>query len=149
MRNSAPNRHLQPAAPVRIAARPTICVVDPRGEDYRPWHEEAREHGLNLQVLASSEEALRLAGTMRIELWVINTRLPGLSGCELCDMIRAHFLGAEVYLVADEYSADEERRAWAARASMFGCKPAHSAWLQCWRERRGPRCRAPVAGRAA
>jgi CheY-like chemotaxis protein len=128
----------------------TVCVVDPQAQDYGLWHDVARDHGLNLQVHASAAEALRFSSTNPIDLWVINTRLPGLSGCELCSMIKAHFSDAEVYLVADEYSADEERRAWAARANVFGQKPAHACWLEQWHHRRGARKRpSPSAVRAA
>jgi len=140
----APNRisaNRQPAGPV-----PTVCVVDRAVADYQQWHATARDAGVRLEVVATPTEALRLARAGAVDLWVINTELPGLSGCELCNMLKAQSPTATVYLVADQYSPATERAAWGARASMFGCKPAHTEWFDHWLQARRDRVR---PGRAA
>jgi CheY-like chemotaxis protein len=116
--------------PVRPANRiPTVCVVDPKADDYQGWDELAEAKGAKLKIVASAEEALRLARTATVDLWVVNTELPGLSGCELCSMLKSRSSSTPMYLVADRYTPEAERAAWQARATLFGDKPAHRDWL--------------------
>ena len=105
---------------------PTVCVVDPQVED---WEWLAQETGVRFQIVASAEDALRLARTAAVDLWVVNTALPGLSSFELCGMLRSRSRHTAVYLVSQEYSVEAERRAWQAGATLFGCKPPQAAWL--------------------
>ena len=107
----------------------TVCVVDPRAADYETWHGEAAGAGLMLHFCSTAEEALRFGRTHAVALWVVNTELSGLSGHELCGMLKNLSAATLVYLVADQYSPAAERAAWSARATLFGCKPAHTAWL--------------------
>src|SRR5262245_25700516 len=88
---------------------PTVCVVDPQQADYQNWETLAATNGVRLQFVASADEALRLARACAVDLWVVNTALPGLSGCELASMLKARSPGAAVYLVADEYTPEIER----------------------------------------
>jgi DNA-binding response OmpR family regulator len=97
-------------------------------------------------MVGTAGEALSTARTQRVALWIINTALPHLNGCELCSMLKAQFPAVPVYLVADEHSPDLERAAWAARASMFGCKPNHLQWLSQWLELRHDRAAPCFAG---
>jgi DNA-binding NarL/FixJ family response regulator len=55
---------------------------------------------------------------------VVNAELPTLSGCDLCRMIKTRSPAAKVCLVADVYTAELERLAWAAGATLFVVKPA-------------------------
>jgi CheY-like chemotaxis protein len=126
-----------PRQTVQLRNRPgtgiqTICVVDPQGDDYEGWVSAAESSGLRLHVLASAEEALRLARNVTVDVWVVNTRLPGLSGRELCSMLRSQRRRPVVNVVADEYSPQAESAAWQARASLFLCKPAHRQWFDEW-----------------
>ena len=111
---------------------PSVCVVDTRLDDYQGWESRGEAHSVRLHFVTSAAEALRLSRTTEVDLWVVNTELPGLSGCELCGMLKSQRAGATVYLVADHYSPETERAAWAARATMFGCKPQHQAWIETW-----------------
>ena len=133
---------------------PTVCIVDPEAHDYEGWDSLAKAGGLQFKIVASAEEALRFSRTTAVDLWVVNTNLPGLSGCELCSMLRSRSPVSPVYLVADQYSVATEQKAWAARATMFGVKPAHTAWLHDWVQSHSPhspssqrsdRATAPVA----
>jgi DNA-binding NarL/FixJ family response regulator len=110
-----------------------VCVVDPdESNHYRGWGASAEERGARLNLLASADEALRLARVSHVDLWVISTDLSGVSGAELCRMLRELTPGAAVYLVASEYSPEHERAARAARATLFGVKGEHIAWLDHW-----------------
>ena len=133
MLSSAPRQTGQPHSrpPVRIA---TICIVDPQPDDYQGWDSLAEANGVRVRMVASAEEALRVAHTAAVDLWVVNVELPGLSGCELCGMLRARSTPAPVYLVANEYSPAAERAALRSQATLFGCKPGHENWLGEWLE---------------
>jgi CheY-like chemotaxis protein len=119
---------------------PTLCVVAPEGEDRERWQSLAQAQGASLHVVAGAEAALRLCRGATVDLWVINTELPGLSGFELSSMLKARPGDAATYLFADEYSPEAERAAWRARATWFGCKTlcvrAVESWLANWRTRR-------------
>jgi DNA-binding response OmpR family regulator len=127
----------------------SVCVVDARAEDYSDWDFVARQTGVRLHFVADASQALRLARTQSVDLWVINTQLADLSGFELCGLIKGQASRGSVYLVSDHYSADEERAAWQARADVFGCKGAHDGWLAQWITRRCQRTSGLLAAAAA
>jgi DNA-binding response OmpR family regulator len=85
-----------------------------------------------LHRVATAHEALRLARSAAVDLWVISAELSDMSGSELCSLLKSRTPQAPVYLVADEPSVELERAAWHSRASMFGCKPAHAEWFSHW-----------------
>ena len=110
MQRLAPrNTKPRPARPVTRTL--TVCVVDPQADDYRTWPARAAAHGLQLQFVASAEEALRLARARQVDLWVVNAALPGLSGFDLCGMLRSQLARVPVFLVAAEYSVEAEQAA--------------------------------------
>ena len=101
----------------------------------------AQAQGGRLQIVASADEALRFSRAHPTDLWVVNTKLPGLSGTELCGLLKARSPQVPVYLVTDQYTPEGERAAWQARATLFGCKPAHHDWLGEWLENQPSRIR--------
>lgn len=109
----------------------TLCVVDPHRNEYQRWA-AAQADGVQVEIVGTAEEALRVARSQQVDLWVVNTQLPGISGSELCTMLKARSKNATVCLVADEYSPAAERSALAARATWFICKPAHLAGIDHW-----------------
>jgi two-component system response regulator MprA len=118
-----------------------VCLVDPKPGEQRQWEALAQANGLHIEVVESAEMALRQAHRQRIDLWVVNTQLPGLSGCELCGMLRAQGNRAPIHLVADTYSAEEERAAYAARATSFRCIPLEQSVVDtCLVVRRARHC---------
>ena len=117
----------------RVSRRnPTVCVVDPKTDDYQGWQSSAHSSGVQLHFVASADEALRLARTAAVDLWVVNTDLPGIAGAPLCSMLRQQSGQAAIYLVSERNSPELERTAWAARPTLFGCKGEHHAWLAQW-----------------
>src|SRR5688572_14490197 len=100
-----PNSTLRrPTAGKTVQRIPTICVVDTRSDDYRDWDKTAGASGARMVSVGTAAEALRLARSQRIDLWVINGVLPGLSGYELCRMLKLHSPSATISIVTDEYS---------------------------------------------
>src|SRR5690349_15917734 len=78
-----------PARPIRHRVHtPTIVVVDPQSADFDAWKTDAESSGAHLQVVASASEALRIARTAIVDLWVINSELDGIGGCDLCGLVR-------------------------------------------------------------
>jgi DNA-binding NarL/FixJ family response regulator len=100
------------------------------------WHPTAgtvpTQPEVHLNVVASAEDALRLARTEAVDLWVVSTNLPGLSGFELCSMLRQRFPQAAIFLVADAYCPLQEQAAWQHRATLFACKGGHLDLLDEW-----------------
>ena len=96
----------------------------------------AETRGARIEVVGSAAAALRLARSTTVDLWILNTELPGLSGCDLCRMLKASSSTAAVYLMAENYSPEIEQSAWAARATMFGVQGAQAAWIEQWLDRR-------------
>jgi DNA-binding NarL/FixJ family response regulator len=83
-----------------------------------------------LLYVRCAEEALKTLRGSSVDAWVVNTDLPGLSGYELCAMLRARSPRSAICLVADRYTPDAERAAWAARATLFLVRPAGQEWIE-------------------
>src|SRR5262245_2250192 len=134
-----PQKNGQPAT-TSNAAVPCVCVVDPRPSDYEGWDQAAQELGVRLEFVTNASAALRQAHLRQVDLWVVNSTLIGLSGTELCHMLKAQSGQNVVYVVADEYSAAIEQDAHASRANLFECKPLTcsrlESWFALWQKRR-------------
>jgi DNA-binding response OmpR family regulator len=109
------------------ARRATVAVVDPHPADYAVL--ASASPTLRWRWLATGRQALRLARQEAVQLWMFNSTLDDMSGTELCAMIKTLRPESAVYIIADEYSAAEERAAWACGATLFACKPARAEWL--------------------
>jgi DNA-binding response OmpR family regulator len=107
----------------------TVAVVDPRPGDYAALLRAVNRPGMKWRFLTTGRQALRLARTARVDLWVVNTRLPDFSGTDLCQMLRVRSPPPVLYVVADEYRADDERAARLCGALLFDCKPPEARWF--------------------
>ena len=111
-----------------------VVVVDPRSSDYTALLKLA----LRLEFLPCGRDALQLVRTFGPDLWVIHVALPDMSGLDLWAMLRSHSPGSVIYMVTDEYRAEDERVAWGRGAALFGCKPIQESWFTDWcQPRRG------------
>jgi len=110
----------------------TVAVVDPRPGDYAALLGSHLGSQVRLQFLGSGRDALRLARTGGVTLWVINADLPDMSGLDLCSMLRTCSGRSVVYVVTDEYRMEDERAARLCGASFFGCKPVEAGWFDDW-----------------
>ncbi len=114
--------------PARCA---TVAVVDPRPGDYEVLL-DAPVGSLRPQFLSCGREALRLGQMEQVDLWVIHLVLPDMSGLDLCAMLKARLSRPVIYIVSDDYRAEDERAARARGASLFGCKPVQAWWFEPW-----------------
>ena len=114
----------------RLIPMPTVCIVDPRLEGFGLWRSASDE--VRIHMATTGRDALRLANRVASDLWIVNCSLPDLSGTDLCQMLKSRDARSVVYLLADEYSAEQEQAARLAHANLFGVKPAHQQWLSDW-----------------
>lgn len=127
----------------------SICVVDPHPGDYDGLENVAANTALVVRFFARAGEALR-GETDDDWLWIINARLPDMSGFELCEMLRqTPRAGCVVCVVSDEYSVEDEKHARVSGASVYTGKPLPGGFLACWIEslvpRAGPNITPPSA----
>ncbi len=66
--------------------------------------------------------AVRFARSGGVDLWIIGIRLPDMSGFELFEMLREQLVGTPVFIVADQYDPEEERRVCGCGATLYMCK---------------------------
>lgn len=128
--------NVQQALPTTTAGSVKVCVVDRDFEDYQALLSERELRDVRWEFLSSGREALRHSQDSSIALWIVNTRLPDMSGLDLCQMLKAQSPTAVVYMTPDEYSALEERAAWLAGATLFRPKPIDPAWFESLAARR-------------
>jgi DNA-binding response OmpR family regulator len=103
-----------------------IAVVDPSPTDYAQV--AAKVGGASWEFLASASEALRVARTRRVDLWIVNLALPDMPGLDLCRMLRER-RAAGIFAVANQYSTEAEQAARVCGVSVFLCKPADCQWF--------------------
>jgi DNA-binding response OmpR family regulator len=136
-----------------IAERPALVfIVDPRPADYADLRAMGDHRGLTFRCFSSGVEAFCAAAQIRPDLWIINVRLDDMSGFDLVDAVKTSLRRVDIFVVADDYSREDEVRALTASVAMYGCKPPRRAWLCDWRrmrERDSSPSQAPRPGRAA
>ena len=107
----------------------TVAVVDSRPADYAAVSAAVQRRSVTWHFLATGREALHLARSAYVDLWVVNAVLADMSGIDLCSMLRNRSPPAAVYVVTDAYCADDEQAARLCGASLFGCKPVRAEWF--------------------
>jgi len=102
---------------------PKVVIVDPDPSDCLAMFRDRAGVGFQLHVLSSGRGALRFASTVPGALWLVNTRLPDMSGLELYHMLRPRLSGAAVLMVSDEYSVQEELQVCSLGNTTYLAKP--------------------------
>jgi len=115
-----------------------VAVVDPRPQDYAGLLEDFAANGMSCHFLRLGRDALRLARARGADLWVVHVALPDMPGLDVCAMLRDRRPEAVVYMVADEYSAADERAARRSGAAVFACKPVRAGWFEWFKSPRKP-----------
>ena len=105
-----------------------ICAVDGDADAYRLLF-ACLDDNLTTVMATSGREALRLAAARSPTLWLINLKLPDMSGVDLIDMLRQLIACSTVCLVGDQYSADDERTAHRTGTHAYLCKPLEPSWV--------------------
>jgi len=106
-----------------------VFVVDPNLDDYRHLVEAFSGDGVGVTVFPSARAALRHDPQNPPDLWVVNMNLPDIDGADLLSMLHGRYPGVPVYLVSDQYRAEEEIHARCSGAEMYLCKPLQGTWL--------------------
>jgi DNA-binding response OmpR family regulator len=101
-----------------------IVVADARPKDYRNLALLAGEHGWHLHFLTSARAAIQFGRPSYASLWMVNVSLPDMSGFELLEALRDRVAENPVFVVADRYDADDERRACRNGAALYAVKDA-------------------------
>jgi DNA-binding response OmpR family regulator len=117
-----------------------LIVVDENLDDYGVLIAEQHAQDLRIKLFATGESALHAARPTSGALWLINVRLPDMTGIHLLGLVRRGLRRCSVFLVGDRYSPEDELAARLAGATAYVCKPASAAWLRS----HSPRCRSPA-----
>jgi DNA-binding response OmpR family regulator len=117
-----------------------LIVVDANCDAYDALSSALRPHEVHICFFSTGSDALRAIGALPSTLWIVNIRLPDITGIGFLKLIRHRMRRCRVYLVGDDYSAADELAARSAGATAYLCKPASVAWLMDCRTR----CRAPA-----
>jgi DNA-binding response OmpR family regulator len=119
---------------------PEVVVVDANCDDYHALAVALRLHDVHIRLLATGTDALRAMDVFPSTLYIVNIRLPDISGVGLLQLIRHRLRRCRVILVGDNYSAADELAARSAGATAYVCKPTSVAWVKRYRTR----CRSPA-----
>jgi CheY-like chemotaxis protein len=68
---------------------PSVVVVDPRFDSYKPLAASARLGKLTLHFRASGAEAVKLARRLRVDAWLIAPELDDMSGHDLVPLLQS------------------------------------------------------------
>ena len=109
-----------------------IFVVDPNVGDYAALTRLVANGTRTLRFLLTGHDALRIAASGPPDLWIINVRLPDMSGFHLVEMLEAHD-GCRIFMVTDAYRAEDEIRALSLGVALYLCKPLEATYLRQWR----------------
>jgi DNA-binding response OmpR family regulator len=120
-----------------INAVSDVIIVDPKLQDYEQLIVVAAEWNIRTCLLRCGEEALRVYTALFDGLWLINTRIPDMSGVDLLQSIRERDPYASVFLVDDDYEEEGEITSRDAGATAYVCKPPHPIWLTSLRQKLG------------
>ena len=109
--------------------KPTVLVIDAMPSDYIELVASSAGDGLRFRFLQSGRAALRISRPSSVDLLIVNVHLPDMSGFDLCEMLQSQFADVPVYLVSDQYCAEDELRARSIGATLYVCKPLQPAWI--------------------
>ena len=116
----------------RIMKTSRVQIVDPQYEDYHCLLELAASAGLNLGFTRTGHAAQRTGRLLGVDLWIVNTELPDMSGFDLLDMLRSAQADSTVFVVDDVYRFECEQQAMMLQAVQYLCKPVGASWLADW-----------------
>jgi DNA-binding response OmpR family regulator len=126
-----------------------LIVVDAISNDYDQLIHDLGGDCLHSTRFVTGEQALRAGTACASTVWIVNLRLPDMSGISFLRLLRRRTLRGHVFLVSDEYSAEDERVARSAGATGYLCKPVRAIWLIGCRRCRSPAIRAGPEPRAS
>lgn len=78
-------------AALASSAEPSVVVVDPQFDAYKPLADSARRGRLSLHLRSSGADAIKIARRMRVDAWLIAADLDDMSGHDLVELLQAQF----------------------------------------------------------
>jgi DNA-binding response OmpR family regulator len=99
-----------------------VVVVDSQPSGYSTLVTLAEAQQWHTHFLTSGAAAIHIARRLRAELWMLHVSLPDMSGFELCEMLREQLEIATTFMIANHYSADDERRSCGIGVHLYLCK---------------------------
>jgi len=81
------------------------------------------DHGYEISSVQTPEEGLRLAASERFDLFLLDYRLPGMSGAELCRALRQTDAETPILFFTTAAYERERREAMQAGANAYLVKP--------------------------
>jgi len=112
-------------APVNVHRVPLALLVDRDADTRKMYAEFLRHSQCDTDEAEDGREALAKALSLRPDIVVTETRLPGLSGFDLCTLLRKDAMTREIpviFVTADVFERDV-KRAQAAGADVVLLKP--------------------------
>jgi len=100
-----------------------IVIVDPATADYMPLVIAGRSRLWSFYFFTAGSDAMRWHHARHTRLWMINIRLPDMTGMELCEAMRPRLERIPVVLISDEYDPAEELAVFSAGTLHYMCKP--------------------------
>lgn len=67
---------------------PSVVVVDPHFDAYKPLAESARQGRIGLHMRSSGADAMKLARRLSVDAWLIAPELDDMSGHDLVELLR-------------------------------------------------------------
>jgi DNA-binding response OmpR family regulator len=110
-----------------------VAIIDASIDDYSVFFSDEQLQKLPCRQFSTGEEALQQLDPLLATLWLVNMRLPDMSGIGFLHLVRCRSRRCPVFLVGDEYRPEEELAARAAGASAYLCKPVNAGWLRLCR----------------
>jgi len=107
-----------------------LLIVDAQLHDYVELVRQLEWHDVKVDLFSTGEEALRANRVGQPSLWIINVRLPDMTGVGLLEHVRRRSRRSNIFLIGDVYLAEDELAARAAGATAYFCKPPSPAWLE-------------------
>ena len=116
----------------RNPLRATVFVVGSNVADYMTLRQMAADGPGEVRVFAGGRDVLRLGEHSPPDLWIVNVRLPDISGFDLVEMLQPRRAGSVLLMMADQYHAADEIRALSLGVDQYSCKPLEAAYLRQW-----------------
>ena len=110
-----------------------VQIVDPQYEDYDCLLGLAASARVDLGFSRTGHSALRTGRLLGIDLCIVSTELPDMSGFDLLGMLRSARTDSTVFVVDNVYQLQHEQRAMMLQAAEYLCKPVVASWLADWR----------------
>jgi len=95
---------------------PSVVVVDPRFDAYKSLATSARMGRIDLHLRSSGSSALKLAGRIDVDAWLVAAELDDMSGEDFVGLLHARRGDAKVALMS-EWAAGTRQQALAEQAA--------------------------------